>query len=242
MMKKSEFCLQQFSSIARQISRNSTSCLPRSFIFTLLLMFFSFSSFASQVSETKRTESEKLNPKIPANLSLSEKQIGHVRKLIHPFEFNEKFFKDWRFHHIQKYDKTDIVISLVNDDTSELLFVWLTRKDDNVPHQGQSRNFNIVCVAENAEKLNSAQKEVADKVIELTKKNDAADTALRKKMSDKKGGLSVDWDFGNKGNTEFRATNKLKNILWGIALVFLSVIILAIIYKVIRKTARKSNP
>ena len=241
MTKKIERCLQQFSSIACQISRNSTACLPRSFIFTLLLMFFSFSSFASQVSETKRTESEKLNPKIPANLSLSEKQIEHVKKLIHPFEFNKKFFKDWRFHHIQKYDKTDIVISLVNDDTSELLFVWLTRKDDRMPYQGQSKNFNIVCIAENAEQLNSAHREVADKVIELIKKNDVMGTSLREKSPDEKGGLSVDWDFGKRVNSGIRTINKIANIVWIIIPVVSAVIIFATILIIIKKARRKNN-
>lgn len=142
----------------------------------LMLVAAMIMIFGIAVRDVSAAAPTPAQPQVPGAAS-----IDVVEKLIQPFKFKDQFSGGWSFNRVEKFDGANIVFSLVKIGDAEAasnLFVWLTKRSNAPGAQAQSKNFDIICIAENGDSLSAAQKDVSKEIITLIIKNDTGTTNL----------------------------------------------------------------
>lgn len=104
-----------------------------------------------------------------------------LQSLIAPHNLGDTFDGDWRFACIEHFDETDMVFSLANKRAGKKLYVWLTDIHSPITTLGTSKNFKVLCLAENGKPIDKAHQEIAGKIVVLIQKNDSGKLQWRLK-------------------------------------------------------------
>ena len=149
---------------------------------------------------------------------------AQIQALISPYKFGRVFHGKWRFNQIEKSDAFNIVFS-IRDHKGNNIFIWLTAADKDIWNEVRTKRFNIIAVKENGKKLSHEEKQAADRVFQLIKKNDAGGPGLRKAEASQDKGLTV---VINKGNPAKRSFNTL--LIMKVGLLFLFLVAATIVF------------
>ena len=123
---------------------------------------------------------------------------AHLSGLIAPHAFGGELSSGWVFKDVDTLSEKDAVFYLEKPERKRL-FIWLTRRNDDVWSMARSKRFNMIAVAENSEGITDEQKNIAQKVFGLIEKNDTGGPQL-KKQDTARGGLTV--QLHNEENPE----------------------------------------
>jgi uncharacterized protein len=103
---------------------------------------------------------------------MSADNMAAAEKLIAPYKFGGAFKDGMKFYNLEKNDAENIVIKLSGKSNGEGMFLWLSKRDGSKTSMARSKHFNIVCIAENKQGLVGRDKQIADNLTALIRKND----------------------------------------------------------------------
>jgi len=162
-----------------------------------------------------------------------------VESLIKPYKIGDTYNNDWFFYQVEKIEKSDIVFSLKGRKPNRRLFVWLTKKNDSVGPQYQTKNYNVIFASENKSALNKEQSKIAIEIIDLIRGNDNGDSFVEEKDLLEDGGFKVVLQTeGRRKSFAFLNLNIIR-IIWIVLVVMLAAVFF---YKLFKGNSADETP
>ncbi|MFA6449991.1 MAG: DUF192 domain-containing protein [bacterium] len=156
---------------------------PRPIMIVVMVMILALIGFrvVNRAKERMRVSNPEYQKLAANSEKKSEKERGGVReaskieaaeKLIAPYKFGGVFADGLRFTRLEKSEGGNIIIKLSGKSGGRGYFLWLSERDESKTAMARTRNYNIICIAENKKGLDEEDRKTADALIELVGKND----------------------------------------------------------------------